>query len=189
MSRLFSADRSSPDNREWIFSPDRASPRQRSPLELKPDSKTPRGRNSPKNTSKSRDSPGLLNRISHHIPQGTFIPISTTFKSITDSKRTSSEVSWNLITTFDQPKLSQEAQIARPAPITIAPTDLNNMEVETGLLMSQMTQTDIIGMPTFPIAESKEVQTDMPARTDCDMQASGNSECKEVQTEEIEIDS
>ena len=92
------------------------------------------------------------------------------------------------MTTFDQlPKLSQEAQIAMPAPITIAPTDLNNMEVETGLLMSQMTQTDIIGMPTFPIAESKEVQTDMPARTDCDMQASGNSECKEVQTEEIEM--
>ena len=88
------------------------------------------------------------------MPQGTFIPISTMFKSITDSKRTSSEVLQNLMTTFDQlPKLSQEAQIATPAPITIAPTDLNNMEVETGLLMSQMTQTDVIGMPTFPIAE------------------------------------
>ena len=124
------------------------------------------------------------------MPQGTFIPISTTFKSITDSKRTSSEVSQNLMTTFHQlPKLSQEAQIARPAPITIVPTDLNNMEVETSLLMSQMTQTDVIAMPTFPITESNEVQTDMPARTDCDMQASGNSECKEVQTEEIEIDS
>ena len=108
--------------------------------------------------------------MSHHMPEGTFIPISTTFRSIADSKRTSSEVSWNLMTTFDQlPKISEEAKIARPAPITIAPTELNNMEVETGLLMSQMTQTEVIGMPTFPIAESKEVQTDMPARTDCDM--------------------
>ena len=94
------------------------------------------------------------------------------------------------MTTFDKlPKILQEAQIARPAPITIAPTELNNMEVETGLLMSQMTQTDIIGMTTIPITESKEVQIDMPPRTDCEMQASGNSECKEVQTEEIEIDS
>ena len=157
---------------------------------MKPDSKTPRGRNSPKNTSKSRDSPGLLNRISHHMPKGTFIPISTTFRSIADSKRSSSEVSQNLMTTFDKlPKILQEAQIARPAPITIAPTELNNMEVETGLLTSQMTQTDIIGMTTIPITESKEVQIDMPPRTDCEMQASGNSECKEVQTEEIEIDS
>ena len=94
------------------------------------------------------------------------------------------------MTTFDKlPKILQEGHIARPAPITIAPTELNNMEVETGLLMSQMTQTDVIGMPTFPIAESKEAQTDMPARTDCEMQASGNSECKEVQTTEIEVDS
>ena len=80
----------------------------------------------------------------------------------------------------------QEEQIARPAPITIVPTELTNMEVETSLLMSQMTQTDVIGMPTFPITESKEVQTEMPARTDCEMQASGNSECKAVQTTEIE---
>ena len=156
---------------------------------MKPEPKTPRGRNSPKNTSKSRDSPGLLNRISHHMPEGTFIHISTTFRWIADSKRSSSEVSWNLMTTFDKLPKKSQGQIARPAPITIAPTELTNMEVETGLLMSQMTQTDVIGMPTFPIAESKEVQTEMPARTDCEMQASGNSECKAVQTAEIEKDS
>ena len=124
------------------------------------------------------------------MPEGIFIPISTMFRSIADSKRSSSEVSHNLMTTFDKlPKNSQEGQVARPAPITIAPTELNNMEVETSLLTSQMTQTDVIGMPTFPIAESKEVQTEMPARKDCEMQASSNSECKAVQTTEIEIDS
>ena len=157
---------------------------------MKPEPKTPKGRNSPKNTCKSRDSPGLLNRISHHMPEGTFIPISTSFRLISDSRGSSSEVSWNLMTTFDKfPKKLQEGQIARPAPITIAPTELTNIEVETSLLMSQMTQTDVIGMPTFPIAESKEVQTEMPARTNCEMQASGNSECKAVQTAEIEKDS
>ena len=148
---------------------------------MKVQSKTPTGKISPKNPSKSRESPGLLNRIAHHMPQGTFIPISTMFRSIADSRRSSSEVSQNLMTTFDkllktlpdghqaselhlQPSGSSHLEsTARPSPITIAPTESGNSEFKE----VQTAEIEI---------DSRQVQTEI-------------GQCKEVQTEEIEVES
>ena len=183
MSRIFSPDRSSPDSQKLLLPPDRTSPgnQQRSPVDMKAQSKTPTGKNSPKNPSKSRESPGLLNCIAHHMPQGTFIPISTTFRSIADSRRSSSEVLRNLMTTFDKlPKTSSDRQqaselhlqpsgsshlesTARPSPITIAPTESGNSECKE----VQTTEIEI---------DSREVQTEI-------------GQCKEVQMEGIEVES
>ena len=64
--------------------------------------KSPKPNSSPRN-AKSRESPGLLNHLAHrHMPEGTFIPISTTFRTIADSRRAAMGASRNLLQTFDQ---------------------------------------------------------------------------------------
>ena len=47
--------------------------------------------------------PGLLNKISPSVmPQGTFIPISISFESMASAAKTSSEISRNLMQSFEE---------------------------------------------------------------------------------------
>ena len=100
------------------------------------------------------------------MPEGTFIPILTTFRSITDSRRNSTEISQNLMKSFDkvplnsdhtqadgqaemQPSTSAHIDIRpRTLALTISASPLSENEEGTGLMFNQMTQTVGTDMPT-----------------------------------------
>ena len=102
------------------------------------------------------------------MPEETFIPISTTFKSIADSRRATAGASWNLLETFDKLPISSNdppvaMQFQTSVPIDIVPTvqaspsPLSVTEEGSGLMLNEITQTDIIGSVCM-----QEVQMDVP---------------------------
>ena len=163
-------------------------------------------KSSPRN-ARSRESPRLLNRLAHHhMPEGTFIPISTTFKFIADSRRAAVPASRNLLETFDKlPISSKDPPVAMQSETSVAidivptgqasPSPLNVSDEGSGLMMNEITQTDNADiLPIFcthkvqtdSLVESKEVQTFVSEMTTTESQTECHVMEKSMQTE-IEV--
>ena len=118
-------------------------------------------------------SPGLLNRLSPLMPTRTFIPISMTFKSIQDARKTPTEVSQNLLSTFNEASIKspQPSQIViKPTPVEIRISDVDE---DIGLMINEEIQTDTTCVEDMQVqtapqeGESKEVQTNWVATDVC----------------------
>ena len=136
-------------------------------------------------------SPGLLNRLSPLMPTGTFIPISTTFKSIQDARKTPTEVSRNLLSTFNEASIKspQPSQIViKPTPVEIRISDIDE---DIGLMINEEIQTDTTCVEDMQVqtapqkGESKEVQTNWVATDVCNqiIQTEVTATEQETQTE------
>ena len=107
------------------------------------------------------------------MPTGTFIPISTTFKSIQDACKTPTEVSRNLLSTFNEASIKspQPSQIViKPTPVEIRISDIDE---DIGLMINEEIQTDTTCVEDMQVqtapqkGESKEVQTNWVATDVC----------------------
>ena len=88
------------------------------------------------------------------MPEGTFIPISTTFQSIMAASETSSEAQKNLQSTFDK-HIPKEKMLPQKSPITISPIRLSDVEEDVPGKVNEEMQMDPV-----PFGQS-EVQTEV----------------------------
>ena len=124
------------------------------------------------------------------MPTGTFIPISTTFKSIQDARKTPTEVSRNLLSTFNEASIKspQASQIViKPTAVEITISDVDE---DIGLMINEEIQTDTTCVEDMQVqtnwvatnVSNQIIQTEVAA-TEQETQTENPSTEQETQTE------
>ena len=138
------------------------------------------GSTSPGISSPSRGNGGSpLDKLAKFMPTETFIPISTTFRSIVDACRTGYVSPRNLQGAFNEVSNSSK-EAGKTSEIVIQPTIqvIDNTEDESGLMINAECQTD------SPTTTEFEMQTEIRSGTDAEIQMCiKEDDEKAVQTE------